>query len=243
MIMKLIGVYTESHKILKDEWFLPTLCDDYETELHSSPVSGDGSYMEDDWVEGIIFKSDIIIESIKNNRGDVIVYSDMDIQFFSPTESILVDAVKDNDIVCQRDDPWGNLCTGFFVARCNDKTLELWERVRSYIEIERRDQLTFNRIIREMTDVRFGYLPDAFFGAGTFTGQPWFPGKRFVIAANPIMHHANFAIGVDQKVRQLETARDIVRKGNMAIRLNNAQCRTREKWRFIKKGLLAILNG
>ncbi len=232
--MKLIGIYTKSHQVLKDEWFLPTLKDDYHVQLHASKLSGQGRYMEDDWVKGVILKSDIIIEAIRENWGDVIVYSDMDVQFFSPTKKLILSSIKNQDIVCQKDTPTGALCTGFFAVRCNDKTLWLWKQVRTHLYEEQRDQLIFNRILHSSANIRYNCLPTCFFGGGTFNGKAWLPEQRIFVSVNPVMHHANWVIGINHKIDQLKAVKSIVRKGLFAIIWNNIEYRLRENQGFIK---------
>ena len=198
--MKLISIYTPSHQILKDHWFLPSLQDAFEISIHRCEVSGKGIYMEKDWTEAILFKCNTILDTIKKNWGTVFVYADVDIQLFAPMQDELQQSIENKDIVCQLDDPYGNLCTGFFAVRANELTLQLWQEVRKAIHIERRDQHAFNRLIHEMKAIRFGYLPAQFFGAGTFNAKIWQMGQRFYIPKFPIMFHANWTVGVDNKI-------------------------------------------
>jgi len=135
----------------------------------------------------------------------------------------ILQSMENKDIVCQLDDPHGNLCTGFFAVRANELTLQLWQEVHKAIHIEHRDQYAFNRLIREMKAIRFGYLPAQFFGAGTFNAKSWHMGQRFYIPKFPIMFHANWTIGVDNKIALLQQARKIINKGAVAIALNNAR--------------------
>jgi len=114
--MKLVGVYSSSHETFKDEWFLRTLKDDYEVCLYPSEARGHGNYMEADWQQAVRFKSAKIIETIQKNWGEVFVYSDMDVLFVGPTKTTIQSCLNGKDIVCQLDDPGGNLCTGFFGA-------------------------------------------------------------------------------------------------------------------------------
>jgi len=219
--MKLISVYTQSHLVFKDNWFLPSLADDYDLEMHSCSVKGNGKYREDDWVQSVYFKSKTIVESIEKYWGDIFVYSDCDIQFFKPTEKFLLEAIVGRDIVCQRDEPgpFGQLCTGFFVIRANKRTHNLWLKVSSCILEERRDQHAFNRIIRKKrgrflslisNNCRFDYLPETFFSGGTLTGKQWNPGDELFVPENIVMHHANWTEGVNNKIAQLEYVKNIV---------------------------------
>ncbi len=220
-MIKLIYVYSDAHETYKNQWFLPSLKDDLRLEEHYAQMPGGDIYMEEDWAQGVVFKSETIINAIKANRGRTFIYSDVDIQFFKPIKDILLEAIGDKDIVCQRDDPRGQLCTGFFVMRSNDKMLKLWEDVHAAAKKERRDQLAFNRLIKVYSDIRYGYLPQTFFGGGTFFKKIWKPGRPLYIPLGAIMHHANWAIGQDHKSKQLEYVRRVVRCGPIIIFFNN----------------------
>jgi len=224
--MKLISTYTDSHRRLKDEWFLPSLQDHYDLSLFHCGVQGSGNYMEAGWSEAVAFKSQVLIDAIKANWGGVFVYADVDLEFFQPAEHILRESIEDGnkDIVCHLDDPSGNLSTGFFALRANERTLKLWEEVRKAITTERRDQHAFNRLVRRMDGLRAGYLPSRFFGAGTFHPIQRQAGARFLIPHSPIMFHANWTVGLDNKADLLQRAKRIVGHGPGAIAANNAIC-------------------
>ncbi len=143
--MKLISVCTPSHDTLRNEWFLPSLQDDYEVCTYRCDVRGQGTYLEDDWTTAVLFKSATIIDAIRENWGGAFVYSDVDVTFFAPTKPFVLESLVDKDIVCQLDDPRGNLCTGFFGVRGNEATLSLWRAVHEAVARERRDQIAFNR--------------------------------------------------------------------------------------------------
>jgi MoaA/NifB/PqqE/SkfB family radical SAM enzyme len=223
--MKLISVCSPSHEVLRDEWLLPTLKDDYEVCIHPCDVRGEGRYLEEDWTRAILFKCGVIIEAIQDNWGDVFVYSDVDVTFFGPTKAAILTRLADKDIVCQLDDPFGNLCTGFFGIRANDATLGLWREVHEAVQRERRDQLAFNRLVRERGTVRAGYLPASFFGPGTFGARVVRRDERFYVPANAVMFHANFAIGLDRKMRLLARTRRLVERHRWRRWVNNAASR------------------
>ena len=219
--MKLIGVYSSSHETLKDEWFLPTLKDDYEVSLYPSGTRGRGTYMEEDWKKTVLFKSQKIIEAIQVNWGATFVYSDMDVAFFAPTKHLIASSLNGKDIVCQLDDPAGNLCTGFFALRANQATLKLWQQVHKAIEREGRDQPAFNRLARAMKDLRAGYLPISFFGMGTFSGRHFPEMEHIYVPANPVMFHANWTREVEHKTALLSLAQRIIQRPGSSRALNN----------------------
>jgi len=223
--MKLISTYTESHKVFKDKWFLPSLRDKYDLELIKCPDSYGGAYMDKKWSKAVLFKADVIIETIKKNWGKVFIYSDIDIQFFQPTKKILLEHIVNNDIVCQRSNPYGQLCTGFWAAKANRKVLRIWEQVRKYIPKEKRDQLIFNKIIKREQrrkrlpailrnifygNCRYSSLPTSFFGGGTLTGKRWESGMELFVPEDIVLHHADWTVGIESKIVQLEYVKRIV---------------------------------
>jgi MoaA/NifB/PqqE/SkfB family radical SAM enzyme len=220
--MKLIAVFSASHETLKDQWFLRTLKDDYDVTLHRCDVRGPGLYMQEDWTQTILFKCDTIIDAIEKYRDEIFVYSDVDVAFFGPTKSAILESLAGKDVVCQLDDPMGNLCTGFFGLRANDRTLRLWQQVRRALKREHRDQIAFNRVSREMQDLRVGYLPVSFFGTGTFAARLVLGRQRFYVPDSPVMFHANFTVGVPNKIALLTEAERIIGSAPSARRVNNA---------------------
>jgi hypothetical protein len=197
--------------------------DNYDIDMHFCSAEGPAIYMKDYWVDGIMFKSEIILESIKKYWGEVFLYSDVDVQFFRPAKEILLKAIENHDIACQADDPYGLLCSGFWIGRANRRVLRLQENMRKCILKERRDQIAFNRILKvgRMDKIlysvanlsgscRYTSLPTTFFGGGTFTAKQWHPGDELPVPENPVMHHANYTKGVDSKIAQLKYVRDIV---------------------------------
>ena len=68
--MKLYYCFTKSHLILKEQWFLPSIKDDYEIicEEHEQDCDS-GVYMKAGWVEAIKKKVDLIIRAIEENWG------------------------------------------------------------------------------------------------------------------------------------------------------------------------------
>ena len=211
--LKLYAIYSEYNEKLKDEWFLPSLTGEFELHIEKADCFG-GNYGTNAFREAVLEKSNLIINAIKENMSETFVYSDVDIQYFKPIKSLLLDAIVGHDIVCQRDEPRakGNqLCTGFFIIRANNGTLKLWERVRKAVRKEGRDQLAFNRILNSWwyrqfsyPRIKYNFLSDNFFSAGTLTGENWQPGQELVIPDDIVLHHANWTVGIENKISQLE---------------------------------------
>lgn len=203
--MRLYGLYTPSHERLKEDWFLASLKDAYEICLTRYDSIYGGAYRQPQWSKAIKKKSEVILQAIQDNWNNLFVYSDVDVQFFGPTEAKLIAEAEGRDIVCQVDHLTdANLCAGFFICRGNRKTLELWTRVRKCLKKEGRDQGAFNRLLRNMREIKYGALPLCFFGGGSFSGRIWEPGDDLFVPADAVMHHANWTVGIANKIEQLK---------------------------------------
>jgi hypothetical protein len=218
--IKLYGIYTPSHEVLKNEFFLPSLQDDFELVLQAHDQTCTSTqFMGEGWTDTTIKKVDLIIRAIEENWGDVFIFSDVDIQFFAPIEKIILSLMKDYDIIMQRNNPAGVLCTGFFACRANEKTLALWKDVKQNMQKdkEKSDQITFNQCIKSKKKdnpygIKWNYLPPIFFGGGTLTGRLWFPGQKLAIPKGIVLHHANWTRGIKNKIAQLNYVKNKVEK-------------------------------
>ena len=213
--IKLYAMYTPSHTVLVEEWFLPSLKDDYEViiDFHKQECPT-GSFMQEGWTKTTIRKIDLLIRAVYENWGKIFIYSDVDIQFFRSTKDIILNLIKDKDLVIQRDSSDRSVCSGFFACRANEKTLKLWQRIRKYMQSNLRisDQPSLNRFIRITNpyNVVWNYLPVEFFGGGTLTGKGWKIGDKLQVPQNIILHHANFTVGIENKIAQLQYVRGVV---------------------------------
>ena len=215
--IKLYAFYTPSHKVFVDEWFLPSMQDDYEIilECHEQKCWS-GKFLKKGWLATMLKKVDLIIRGIQENCGEIFIHSDVDIQFFAPTKELILHAMQNKDIVIQRNAPdrWRNpLCAGFFACRGNEKTLKLWQMIRQFmITTGKNDQDGLNYFLRRSNHlaIRWGYLPDTFFCGGTFTAREWKPGKPLCIPKGIVLHHANWTIGIPNKIAQLHYVRNEV---------------------------------
>lgn len=221
--MKLYALYTPSHEILKDTYFLPSIQDDFEIVLgFCEQTSSSATFMSEGWTKTTMRKVDLIIRAIEENWGNVFIFSDVDIQFFAPIQDTILALIEGKDIIMQRNNPEGVLCTGFFACRANEKTLRLWQDVKKTMENNKSnsDQISFNQCIKKKSKrnpygLVWDYLPDSFFGAGTLAAYPgylWKPGRMLHIPDDIMIHHANWTRGIKNKIAQLKYVRNEVSK-------------------------------
>ena len=221
--MKLYFFHTPSHEQLKDDWFLRSLKDDFELCPGShAQIGPEGTYLEPGWPETMGKKIAYIVQMIRENLGKVVIFSDVDVQFFSPVREILLREIQNKDIVLIRDcgeahlkdkDSNGILCTGFFVIRANDQTLRLWEAVRDFdAKHLLGDQRSLNEVLKNgFSEVRWGVLPDSFYSPGKdkLLDGLWEEGKPLLPPTDMVLHHANFTVGIERKVQQLRYVRHL----------------------------------
>jgi hypothetical protein len=125
---------TPSLTRLREDWFLPTLVDDFEVHIHELDAPAEPHHYGTQLFRGLLLeKVECMLRAIELNRGQHFVFSDIDIQFFTKIEDALLTALEDHDIVFQRDDPEGMICTGFYVCKANEKVLKFWGEVRNQL--------------------------------------------------------------------------------------------------------------
>lgn len=220
--IKCYALYTDSHKNLFENYFYPTLMQFNEFDLVVetwNQLCPTGSFMSQGWVDIMHKKMDMFLRATEENWNGWFVFSDVDIQFFAPCKDILEQELEGYDLIIQKENPHGMVCTGFFACRANEKTLALWKYIKSKISPKRHEQDWLNEILlskpNNQFDIKWKFLPtDSFFGGGTFTGHLWKQGTNLPIPANPIMHHANYVF-LQDKEAQLQHVRERVLAARM----------------------------
>jgi hypothetical protein len=132
--VKLYFFTSQSHSRLLNEWFLPTLEDDFElVREDSDQICPDGQFMASGWLQMMVKKVDLILRAIAENPGEIFLHSDVDVQFFGPIEEDIRSLMTDMDMVIIKDSPRGVLCPGFFAARGGDGMRDLWCQIRELL--------------------------------------------------------------------------------------------------------------
>jgi hypothetical protein len=245
---------TPSLARLRDDWFLPTLVDDFEVHIEEVDApSAPHEYGTQFFRELLLKKVECMLRAIELNRGQIFLFSDIDIQFFAKIEDPLLRALQGYDIAFQQDDPEGMICTGFYVCKANERVLKLWTEVRNQLSSrthECGDQKIVNELLlgdslvsanvrsrfaksrneaaipRKKSDAKFlklessmshlqnklgiswRYLPSTFMSGGTFTGRQWNPEEPLDVPPDLQIHHANWTIGVENKLAQMKHVDD-----------------------------------
>ena len=220
-IMKLnfYSNYSPSHKILFDEYFFKSF-PHHEFNLHiqlDEQKCPSGNYHSQGYAESCLLKVKMLINACKNNMNSYFVFSDIDVQFFGNIKDILIEELGDYDIACQSDNHV--YCAGFFICKCNKKTLALFEAMANDLECNLNNldmdcQHMLNKYI-PILGINAKYLSNKFITVGNIMSGVWDENRGEIIFPKDIlMHHANFTIGVPNKIKLLEMVRKQINGGS-----------------------------
>lgn len=208
--MKLYTYCTESHVRCLNEFFLPSLDSigwDYDDiEVLTAPQDGEGGYFDDGFGMNIIIKLKLVLNAMKQNRGKLFLYSDVDVQFFKPFYQDIKDRLEEYDIVGQNNSE--QLSGGFFACRVTEKIEDLFTKMNkdiyrfSHVNWDQGALHYFRRL------VKWQLLPPEYFSYQK-EGKIW-EGEKISIPNNIVMHHANWVVGVDSKINMMKQVKKTV---------------------------------
>jgi len=222
--MKLITYYTDSHKRMLDEYFLPSLekikfnMEDLIMK-NGNQYDSDGSYTHPKFNTITGDKLKFILNSLLMHEDEeFICFSDIDIQFFKS----FIDDFNENyelykqyDIIGQNDVPMrgqdGVFCTGFMYIKNTEQVHNFFRTLISNIQKFEHDQYCFNHYKHEIKT----YLLDSnkYFNIALLNNcASWTPNQtNYKIPQDIIMHHANWTVGVENKLALLKFVKENVK--------------------------------
>jgi hypothetical protein len=192
-----------------------------------------GWLFSDGWRDQMVEKQKFINKSLETFfLNEILVFSDVDISFYGDVKEDLIESLGDNDIAFMKDhnsDEFGR-CGGFFILKSNDKTRRLFSQVLSSLlslstlestTFRTSEQQTINSVLNSMPDVKWTYLPPRYYTHGLYTeglknfseenqAGLWWENKdeeekqNVFIPDDMKVHHANWASGVECKMKLLE---------------------------------------
>ncbi len=183
--MKLYSIYTEESRKLKDI-FINTIQDDWEINLVFWGKTGeDGNWGTESFGKLMRRKIEFIIDTVERNWNDIIIFSDIDIQFFRKCNNLIETAMENNDILFQAEHwPEKKINAGFIVTRCNQRTLDFFKSV-SDLKLENLEffeQSAMTEVLnRKAVDLKWDILPSQFWAMSHSNKPP----------RDIVLHHAN----------------------------------------------------
>jgi hypothetical protein len=199
--MKIYTIYSDSHRLLYNDYFLKTLPNEFDLICNEIPQEcSTGDFYEQGWDLTCYRKVELFIKACEDNMGKKFIFSDVDIQFFGNIKDILIEELGDYDIACQNDT--GNIyCSGFFICDANERTLNMFKMMKENYNKE--DQTSLNQQIHFC---KSKFLSNRFFTIGHITHSVW-NGQDIDIPTDILVHHANWTVGIDNKINLLNMVR------------------------------------
>ena len=186
------ALYTPSHEVLVRDFFLPSLADDVELVLSSYQVEGPGDFLDHGFLQTIQQKLDLIIESVNRHDGQVIVWADVDIQFFDSFVAPVRELTSHYDLCFQAENSFNSeVNAGFAAMRCSADTRAFFERVKTLaLESGRNEQPVVNDLLaaNETNGIVVGRFPPTFYAP---TQGP--------LPEELVLHHANGTVPTEDK--------------------------------------------
>lgn len=213
--MKIYSCYTPSHKELFDNYFVGSLPSTLDSIPYFLDIQGRGDFLSVDFLEAIRRKMRLVIDSVEENLGSVIIWSDVDIVFMrDPTPSIQDIFANDQavEIAFQREGKkTKDVNAGFIAMRCTERVKAFYEQVIDQMVANPHwnEQAAINHLLSGDCPVTWDYLPGTFYARS----HGWPPPR------NLVLYHANAtrgADGVGQKKSQFRELAFIGRYGRPA---------------------------
>lgn len=207
--MKVFCCYTPAHEILLRDHFAPSLPEDFELVAHSIPTPGRGDFLSPEFLECIRRKIDLVLISLRDHLGEIILWSDVDIIFLRGSARDLATELQASgkDILFQAEGKHTNeVNTGFIVCRSSPAIISFFESVRDQLlhQPDKNEQWVANDLLPHSGELKWGRLSLDYYART----HGWPPPKSIRI------YHANYTLGADgigQKIKQFRELR-LIRK-------------------------------
>ncbi len=209
--MKLYTFYSDSHKQIYEDYFLKSFNDcglnkSFDLDVTRTKQHGNGIYGTPGFNESTRDKVKILQRATKENYGKHFVFSDCDVQFFGDFKEDILGYTSDElDIVFQ--DDCGLLCSGFFIAKGSEKLENFFNLIHERTPHYEHDQYAIND---HRNQINHSGLPtDKYFNIASVSQcQHWQEGREYNLPKNILVHHANWTIGIHNKIKMMRYVRD-----------------------------------
>lgn len=225
--MKILTIYSDTHQQLYNDFFIKSINKFMpKANVISKKIQqmGSGEYESEGFDLTMFEKIKFIIDCIDTNDNELMCYSDCDVQFFG--EPNFNADLFENDISFQMDNE-NTYCAGFFIFRQTEKVRQFFQQVLKEFQLRLNgkihDQIIINILIRnnQTFGLSIGKLNDSkYWTIANEVGGVWKGDNKFEIPKDIIVHHANWVIGVANKISLMELVRYKKGYGNNYIELD-----------------------
>lgn len=236
--MKIFFCCSESHQILRDKYFLPSLPPSLEPVERITATAGTGEYQEPDWFECIAKKIEWIVDSINTFSGQIFIWSDVDIVFLrDPVENLISHITNRNaDLLLLREHSNGTAFNGgFYVCKASSKLASFFSAILAQMRSipKGNDQDIANSLLPE-SGLCWDHLPLTYSACSHGRGLP----------PQAFIYHANGTPGkggIQQKVNQLDAVMSRATNGRGDQERRSATSNTAEVEFCRRRDLLSLI--
>jgi hypothetical protein len=215
--MRLYTFYTSSHTEIYENYFLKSfnkyLSSDF--ELHAEfgvQKTKQGDFTDPELGSSMDDKLTLLKRAIEENYGKWFIYADCDIQFFNNIKDdinnyINIGEKQDIDMFCQED--CNSICAGFLLLKSSKKVHDFIDLISKERHKFNNDQLAMNQYANY---IRYSFLPrNIYYTVGNYNGgRVWNDGDTIYLPNKILLHHANFTIGVKNKIIMMDEVKKLM---------------------------------
>jgi hypothetical protein len=205
MKIKHYTFFSETHRIFL-KYFLNTFPFDERVDLNIRFMPQEcqtGEFVSDGWKQTMTRKVEYIIDAFNElNEGDIFIHTDADIIFIKPYVDEMLKEMQDADIIFQED--IGIVCMGLFMCKVTRETRKFFTEVLNCLPNHQHDQDAANALIRKKSfNLKIKLFSHKFFNHG-FLRKHYTGEDTILLPPDMIMFHANFAVGVETKLKLIK---------------------------------------
>ena len=186
--MNFCTCFSKTHQIFFEKYFLKTFPFSANVSLVAEIVPQackSGYLFASGWRDQMIYKQEFISKCLNRFKGELCVFCDADIRFYSEHKDIgsdLFSCLGNKDICFLKDhaDSVNGRGAGFFVLRSTPKTIDFFSGVLARLRklsVERKgrgvtfdtsEQGTINDMLFQRKDIDWGFLPERYYTHGKY---------------------------------------------------------------------------
>jgi hypothetical protein len=206
--VKLVSFYTDSHAEMMHDFCLPSVkMGGFNAEIVKSnrQICPSGAFNDAGFADCMLEKLDLLAEQPIGKR---VLYVDADCLLFDNAKAFFEGVeLQKNQIAFQWDS--GQLCCGVVLWDQTETTRRWWQFIRDYAEVTALiDQTAMNRLLNESKKLPVSVCALPFPTVGNWShvrlqNKLW-DGERFALPEPCYLWHANFTIGIENKIKMLQ---------------------------------------
>jgi hypothetical protein len=208
--MKIFACYSPSHQPMLEQHFAPSLPRELEPSYLEIPqVCPGGTFGSPGFYMACHHKIAYLVD-ILETETEPFIFSDVDIRFYGNVKEDILRHLGTKSIAFQHDGPAG-ACTGFMAIKPSKEMKNFFRRVLQGIDPNSFDQDSANQLLRICP--RWMLLPHSYFTFGQSRNIAnktlWEPGAAIHLPTPLMIHHANWTLGITNKLKLLDTVKQL----------------------------------